>query len=400
MKYIIDYFMFRIKPDQNVHTPYAVSLNDILRLLDITAEEFNSFVNLGAHNFYDRTYHYNCVRIYESNEEHYAKMGYCVELSGQGCRYIESLYYKHHKTHFSWFAFINGLYRLVGMGCDLNINRIDFAFDDFNGLLQLDEIERSLLNRECVTLFRSIDLNSSYDATTFQVPEGRIDEHITRNYSGKTIYLGSKRSNAYCRFYDKKSEQIYRHKNDKDKVTELENIPHWVRFEMVFKRASALKIISALQEINDESKFISYLCGVINTYFRFINLDDSNVSRCSIKAWWSKFIGTAARAKLTTCKYVKNYFDACHAWIKNTLSNTLQAFIEAVSPEVFLEMIENYSNKAKWKSKHYDIRNKETHENTAFLCNHSSSGVEKLALMIPQDAFLFADVPWGGVIYD
>ena len=379
MEYIIDYCMFRLKKDGE--NGQNLELKDILNLLGLTADDFSAFTDVGAHNFYKHTYLYNNMRIYVPGDDTADKMGFLVEMSGTGCRYLESMYYKKNNTVFSWSKFFNRIFKFCKNGYDFKLNRIDFAFDDYNKKLNLDVIERCAKQNEVVTLFRRVDFCEDFDTVKFG-----IRESLTKRSLGKTVYFGSKKSNCFCRFYDKRAEQMRKYNPNSEEYKKIENMEHWVRFEIVFKREIAVRLFMSMITLN-EKDFTDYLDKLINSYIRFINCDDSNVSRCSIKKWWSDFIGTVQRAKLTVAKKFENYFFRCQEWIENTLSNTLLAYISNVGFVNFYNLIMASGDETKWKNKHREIANYGKKSYTDIWCERlQKQGWTEIALSeIPLD---------------
>ena len=45
--------------------------------------------------------------------------------------------------------------------------------------------------------------------------------------------------------------------------------------------------------------------GIINTYFAIINDDDSNKSRCSLQSWWSEWLQSTEKIRLSTEQAIK-----------------------------------------------------------------------------------------------
>ena len=345
MNYIIDYFMFSIKPDKNspLEFPMKFGLGDIFEILGIE-EYFDCFVDIGSRLYYKHTYIYNNVRIYVASEERFEDMGICVELSGSACRWLESVV-----DGFDWFDFVRNLRDYVACGYALNINRIDYAFDDYDGLLDMDVIYNSAVAREYVSLYRSVKENVSYKCIDFSVNNSIGDGCI-----GKSLTFGSRRSNSSCIFYDKLEEQKQRYKNDKDKLDELENVKHWVRFEIRFKRKNAIKLVNAMCELSPDD-FTVYLSKVINTYIRFVDLDDDNATRCTIKEWWANFIGTSERSSLTSDELVTNEFIQALHWFDRSVAPTLYAVQRNIGADKFQELLESYGSEERWSVKHKRI---------------------------------------------
>lgn len=356
MNNIIDYCMFVIKPDKNSRNPFHVTLEYVIDLLEIR-DIWDNFVPIGGKNHYHQCYYYNNIRVYESSLNRLDDMGFCVEMSGQGCRYIEALYKEKHNKEFCWYMFFQKLMLCTSKGCSLNINRIDFAYDDFDGLLNLDTIEQSAKNLEYVSLFRDIDVYDNYECIEWGRRQ-KLSRVNSEMLVGKTIYFGSRKSNCFCRFYDKLVEQKQKNRNNPEVLEQLGKIKHWVRFEIVFKKTTAIKIVNAMACLNSNVMFNRYLAEVINSYIRFIDIDDSNVTRCTVKKWWSDFIGTAERASITAPGIKKDPLSGAVAWLKHSLAPTLCAMIQSIGIDEFMNLLFEDNPELRYKQKHYEIINK------------------------------------------
>lgn len=339
--------MFSIKPDKNspLELPMQFGLGDIFEILGIE-EYYECFIDIGSRLYYKHTYIYNNVRIYVASEERFEDMGICVELSGSACRWLESVV-----DGFDWFKFVSNLRDYVSCGYSLNINRIDYAFDDYDGLLDLDAIIDCALNREYVSLYRSAPKhNVSYESVEFSVNNSIGDGCI-----GKSLTFGSRRSNSSCIFYDKLFEQREKYKNDKDKLKELAETKHWVRFEIRFKRKNAIKLVNAMCELSPDD-FSVYLSKVVNTYIRFVHLDNENPTRCTIKDWWDRFIGTSECSRLTSDNLPTNEFIQALNWFDRSVAPTIYAIQQNVGFDKFQKLLENYGNEERWTVKHKRIK--------------------------------------------
>ena len=132
-------------------------------------------------------------------------MGYHVELSGQGCRFIESHYAeKNNGKEFNWFEFFKSLYFLMEGGLAVKICRIDFAIDDKNEILDVGEMKECVINDEIVSLYRGGRKDGELVCREIESVKRIKGGAVV----GKTLYLGNKKSNSFCRIYDKKAEQI------------------------------------------------------------------------------------------------------------------------------------------------------------------------------------------------
>lgn len=330
MNYLIDYFCVSVRLDTKQEATGELNLGKFLDIVGLY-DEFINFVCIGSHLFYDKVYKYGQIEVFSSeyDSEKIEKQGFMLQLTGQGCREYEALF-----NNFSWKTFVTHLIELVPQGYCVNFPRVDFAFDDKgnkkDALLDIPTIWDAAVSRDYVSLYRSAPTRIECDSKELNLP--KCENHSLgvsayKYQEGGTINFGNRKSNCYCKFYDKKIEQMIKHKKNLERLKELEKIEHWVRFEITFKRDVANKIFLSMITQSDDD-FISYLAGVINTYIRFINRDDTNVSRCSLKSWWADFIGTASTSKLTHKPLKSNPLARSLAWVNYSLSGTLKALID------------------------------------------------------------------------
>lgn len=148
----------------------------------------------GAHGYRDRKY-FSCISVHYNGRE---DMGVWVEMSGQGCRTFESLSAKSWDDLFGWIAIQQ-----------LKITRLDVAFDDHTGVLDIDQIVEDTRRKHYVS-------RSDYWETVL-------------SSKGSTVQIGSPQSKVLVRIYDKAAE---RH---------CEPGTHWVRVEMQLRDDRAIQ---------------------------------------------------------------------------------------------------------------------------------------------------------------
>lgn len=139
----------------------------------------------GAHGYRDRKY-FSCISVHYNGRE---DMGVWVELSGQGCRTFESLSSKSWDDLFQWIT-----------AQQLKITRLDVAFDDHTGVLDIAQIVEDTRQQHYVS-------RSDYWETVL-------------SSKGSTVQIGSPKSKVLVRVYDKAAE---RH---------CEPGTHWIRVEL------------------------------------------------------------------------------------------------------------------------------------------------------------------------
>lgn len=158
------------------------------------------------------------VKVFVADEKHFDDMGVCIEMTGNGIAFFASFQHK----GFTWKKFFDTLRGHVMDGCAVNICRVDFAFDDYKGLLNMDTIEQCVKQHDYVSRFRSA---SKKDKDNDNVTD-EISSDTDYNAFGiaKTIYFGNKKSNCFCRFYNKLLEQRKKHSKNEKKLDELDKI--------------------------------------------------------------------------------------------------------------------------------------------------------------------------------
>ena len=206
-----------------------------------------------ACNFYSRPY----VRgDYDGNEG----MGCCLNLSGQGCRVFEE----------QGSGDFDGLFQLVRDNPDeFHMTRLDVAFDDHTGILDIQQLLQDTDDRKFVTKFRKAKLEKEFEE------EGR---------PGITVYHGSKKSEVLIRIYDKAAERG------------LPEEQHWIRVELQLRNDRALAFVENPEKIGVKFR------GVLVNYLRYVDDNgDGNRWRWPMKAYWEELIAQVERIKL----YVK-----------------------------------------------------------------------------------------------
>lgn len=185
-------------------------------------------------------------------------MGVHVRMTGKGCRAFE----KHSMIDFD--QLIKGL---VYLRDSVNISRIDVAYDDFEGLIDLDHIIDDVRAGNVVSRFHKGSIIESF----------RFDGD---NVTDKTLNCGRQGSNCWITMYDKLAER-----KSKDIVPDCK---HWVRCEIKMRQLNANRFVQLLAE----GKPISELYFlVLNNYFRVVvpSATDKNRWRWEVAPYWAKF---------------------------------------------------------------------------------------------------------------
>jgi len=225
-----------------IHT--VKQIKELLGLTDVPFQEIYGFYG------YSKRITYEGVSILYDG--HMPGMGVMLDMSGQGCRTFETL------GTGDW----DFLFELVKRWQDakgMNISRLDIAYDDYEGILDITQICN--------------DTEAGY-----YIARTRNFEIINSN-KGKTVVHGSKSSGVFIRIYDKAKE---RGQTDGR---------HWVRFELQLRDGNALGFIQ-----NDTTIGKKFL-GVVANYLRYVapNEADTNKRRWPDTAYWQSFVQSAER---------------------------------------------------------------------------------------------------------
>lgn len=245
-----DHLTNKILIDWFAMTTSICQPEDLITLLGMENVPFEK--TFGARGWRDRIY-FDGVSIHYNGHDGLI----WLEMSGQGCRAFETF---GHGDFGVLFDFV------LGNPDVCNITRLDVAYDDYVGLLDLDQIVYDSLHCNFVSKCRKGDFTTCIIEQGINIDVGRCVTH------------GKKRSSVIIRIYDKAAE---RNKSDE--------IPHWVRCEIMLRRERALEFIRLLRSENETIDNLYF--AVLNHYLRYIDQSDtdSNRWRAPMADHWAKF---------------------------------------------------------------------------------------------------------------
>lgn len=250
----------------------------------------------GAQGYKDRMY-FGSISIHYNGR---ADMGVWVELTGQGCRTFESLSTLSDcwKDIF-WFVFAN----------DLKVTRLDVAYDDHEGLLDMDTMERDTKNKEFI---------SKCDWWT-----------VTYGSPGITLMFGSPKSDFRIRIYDKARER------------NCEAGTHWIRIELQLRDNRAKKFLELDGPVGDN------FCGVLLNYLRYVEPDDtdSNRWRWPLKDYWGNLLCGASKISIYEKPGIDYNLDRCHNYVINMAGNAVETYIKICGLDGFQRALKERTTK-------------------------------------------------------
>ena len=169
----------------------------------------------GARGYLDRLY-FGSISIHYNGRE---DMGVWCEMSGQGCRNFEDLSTLPGK----WET----LFRFIHDNC-LHITRLDVAFDDHTGLLNIDTVAQDTEQQRFVSRMNFWE--------------------VVRSSKGTSIQIGSPQSKVRIRIYDKAAERGY------------DDGRHWVRVELQLRDGRA----------EEFSRIPMDVVGIVRNFFQIV----------------------------------------------------------------------------------------------------------------------------------
>ena len=205
----------------------------------------------------------------------------------------------------------------------VKVTRIDFALDDLSGIINIDE---------CISLCELREQDSNYVTTRFKSYE------VIRSgwaKTGKTLYLGSRSSEAYLRIYDKAAEQ------------NSEGL-HWARVEIEYKADRARQILEYVLS----TKSLDCVCRSILNYVAFKSppVGSDSFERWPIVSWWLEFL-QVDEVLVLAFGNPSSTIEKAVDWIDKQVAPTLALVQEAYGDEKVKRLINSGSKRL--NEKHY-----------------------------------------------
>ena len=137
-----------------------------------------ALLDKGLNGYKSRLYYDHISICYDGNDD----MGVNVTMSGQGCRVFE----EHSTLKNPWFDIFHFIFKN-----NLNIARLDVAYDDHTGVLDIKRVCSDVYNHLYISPFRTHQVTSSF----------------SHDIEGLSAVIGSMKSMLLVRIYDKAAER-------------------------------------------------------------------------------------------------------------------------------------------------------------------------------------------------
>ena len=294
-------------------------------------------INYMLHEDYGRysyTEHYSLgdIFIYTSADE---EKGVLLELKGRGCRQFESYLLAQQR---SWYDFL--MDALVDGGV---MKRIDLAINDHTGILDIPELAEKCRKREYIGKSRSYKFYQS----------GELIKHREddREYMGRTLYLGSLKSDVYFCIYEKDYEQYVK------LGTPLEEADIINRFEIRLRNERAYYAVRDLLTYYDAEQTAF---SIINHYIRFVDREpEKRKNDWKLNDRWAWFIGDNRQSLKLTTKPEPYTLDRTLRWVQRQVAPTLK-MLKKIDKGNGTDYMETIEQQAKLTEKHEMIIKQQT----------------------------------------
>lgn len=244
----------------------------------------------GAHGYRDRLY-WECISIHYNGTE---DMGTWMELTGQGCRAFETYGSGNYEFLFDEVRANPG---------EMNLTRLDVAFDDDEGILDIDLLAEDTKRLDFVSRFS--------------------DYQVIWGSKGITINHGSMKSEIFLRIYDKAKERGF------------DDGRHWIRVELQLRRQRALAFVDSLGTVGDR------FAGVLGNYLRYVDPDDTdgNRWRWPMKPYWADLLWFAQRIRLYEKPGAEYNMANLENFVFKQAGNAVDAYIQIMGEQNFLKAL-------------------------------------------------------------
>ena len=303
-RYMIDYFRFTLHNESDVY---------------FVAKEFFGFdvmLNPETTSFmkYELLYRYGDIWFFGFNSS-YSENGedknrITVQLSGQGCRQLE-LYLE--SENITWIDFIKRLKQKYGE--NFSVTRIDIAVDE----MAMEDTKENFDLSSLITRYYNQDIVSPYLKNFSFVGGGGFDFENPleiENRQGLSIYLGSRQSEMYFNFYEKRYEIAKKEGISVSDSVRLFGI--WNRYEVRFSQGKARSFISEILSGADIAELTrSIFQGAIQIYD---GTDEHGFRKFDSK--WQRLFGNneAVRLSVSPEPYT---VEKTIRWLVERVSNSL-----------------------------------------------------------------------------
>lgn len=283
---------------------------------------------------------YNCRRFAGTDKEQVVT-GVWLEMSGSGCRAFESYGCGDWQQLIDYCNFNSE---------NITVNRVDLAYDDFLGYLDIDAIAEDTRKHNFVSKFRS-------------APE--IIESIRETETAITVTHGRMSSDVFIRIYDKRLEQ-----------NAADIFSHWVRNEVMLRHDRAAAAVALLGDQYDYRDGVRYFIEsgkpvdemyfmIMNNYLRFIvpSATDTNRWRAPVADHWANFCDSITTYRISLFSAPGTDYSALRLdnYVENVCSGVIYTYLKLHGIDKLIEICQSkaYKLAAKYQKLLDDVQEEE-----------------------------------------
>lgn len=221
------------------------------------------------------------------------------------------------------------------------ITRIDFALDDFEGLIDLKKISRLEEDGHTVTRLDKVLFLTGWS-------------HKERSYRGRTMYIGDRAASTFIRFYDKYA------KCKEQKIEIDENIKIWNRFEIELKDSRAN--VFTKNYINNPH-FCPYeaLLAIYRFTKKSVPISEKNKQRFETADFYSEFLKNTKIARRLKVPQLVYDLENLERYVEKTASSAYDVYARVHGEDELLEVIRNATKRTNENPKYRNIIEKNAH---------------------------------------
>ena len=268
--------------------------------------------------------------------------GVWLEMSGSGCRAFESLSDGNYDRLFQ---------TVINNPETMNITRLDVAFDEYDGMLDIDRICADVAAQK----YRGKKL---YDTQkTFW--------EVIQSSNGKSCQVGSPSSMVLVRIYDKLAERLGKIKDPLEQQKIQNEIDHWTRVEIQFRDDRAREFVkylySGVEKASGEVETGEALtlgqayARVLVGYLDF-GYETAARGHPEKKVWhrydyWEKLVGSVSKLSVYRKVGLGYNLQKCCEYVSRQAGNAVDALLQIYGTNGFLKLIDNRTVKQNPKYK-------------------------------------------------
>lgn len=219
-------------------------------------EGYTNAFSYGEHNF-------NFAVAYHP---HHLRMGIIIKFSAQ------SLDYYCEQSGLEVYEFLqkvreDSIYIL-------RLSRVDVVADYIDEDIDITNIYNDLNERKVGVFYERANKKTNEIIFTERPLK---QSSIAKGKNVETLYIGSPKSNARLRIYNKKQEQIEKNGNHFQKAIQTQN---WTRMECILRNEYAHQLTDELLGITSNDEYANLIACVLLQKFRFMYINDLGKADC------------------------------------------------------------------------------------------------------------------------